>query len=199
MGQRSQSTRSVRIDAEVDEQLRRLAVAQGVSVNAVATRALRRYTEWDIFADRFGFIDMPASIVGRMFEGLTDEQVRGLGHWAGSTLLKEYVTFWFKEVSLETVLEACPRLFAKYGRLFEYEERDEGGRRTVVLKHQGGPRVSAFYEELVRSAFEVLLARPVALERTDNQVVARFASPGPQGEVARLSARERDFSPSGRM
>src|SRR6266545_2612301 len=118
----SQPARSVRIDQDVDERLRKLAAEQGVSVNALATRSLRRYAEWDAYADKFGFVDMPSSIFSRMIDTLTDEQSRALGQWAGATLLREYITFWFKDVRLETLLEACPRLIAKYGRLFEYEE-----------------------------------------------------------------------------
>lgn len=174
MSRTAQLTRSVRIDRDVDEGLRRLAKEGGVSVNALSIRAIRRYAEWDSFAEKFGFVDMPSAIVGRMLEELTPEQLTELGSWAGSTLLREYVTFWFKEVNLETVLEACPRLLSKYGRLFAYEEREEGGRRTIIIKHEGGPVASAFYEQVIRSAFAELLKRQVTVERMENQVVARF-------------------------
>jgi len=178
MARGPQPARSVRIDHEVDERLRKLASEQGVSVNALATRSLRRYAEWDAFADKFGFVDMPASIFYRMLDGLSEEQLRTLGRWAGGTLLKEYITFWFKEVRLDTLLEGCPRLIAKYGRLFEYEEHDERGQRTLVLKHAAGPKASIFYEQLLRSAFEELLRQPVTIERSESQVVARFFAPG---------------------
>src|SRR6267143_79678 len=140
MARGPQPARSVRIDHEVDERLRKLASEQGVSVNALATRSLRRYAEWDAFADKFGFVDMPASIFYRMLDGLSEEQLQTLGRWAGGTLLKEYITFWFKEVRLDTLLEGCPRLIAKYGRLFEYEEHDERGQRTLVLSMPRAPR-----------------------------------------------------------
>ena len=177
MARSAQLTRSVRIDRDVDEGLRRLAKEYGVSVNALALRAIRRYAEWDSFAEKFGFVDMPGSIVARMVRDLDEPQVADLGAWVGSTLLKEYVTFWFKEVTLETVLDACPRLIAKYGRLFEYEERDDGGRRTLILKHEGGRTISLFYEHVMKGAFEQLLGKPVSVERMENQVVARFNVP----------------------
>ena len=176
MPRTAQLTRSVRIDRDVDEGLRRLAKEYGVSVNALALRAVRRYAEWDSFADKFGFVDIPAVIVGQMFKDMTEEQIIEVGTWVGTTLLREYVTFWFKEVNLETVLQACPRLISKYGRLFEFEERDEGGRRTIVIKHAGGPKVSLFYEQVLQSAFKALLNRPVTIERMENQVVARFSA-----------------------
>lgn len=175
MPRTAQLTRSVRIDRDVDEGLRRLAKESGVSVNALALRAIRRYAEWDSFAEKFGFVDMPGAIVGRMLSDLTDKQLEELGSWVGTTLLREYVTFWFKEITLDTVLEACPRLLSKYGRLFSYEERDEVGRRTIIVKHEGGPVASAFYDHVIRGAFAELLKKPVTIERMENQVVARFS------------------------
>jgi hypothetical protein len=173
----SQLTRSVRIDRDVDEGLRRLAKESDVSVNALSSRAIRRYAEWDSFAEKFGFVDLPGAIVGRMMRQLTEDQLREVGAWVGGSLLREYVTFWFKQITLETVLNACPRLIAKYGRLFEFEEHDDGGRRTIVFKHEGGQKLSTFYEQVITTAFAELLHKSVTVERSENQVVARFGVP----------------------
>jgi len=43
----------------VDRRLREWAEREGVSVSFLANKALRRLVEWDMYADRFGFIAMP--------------------------------------------------------------------------------------------------------------------------------------------
>src|SRR3989442_15063105 len=92
----------------------------------------------------------------KLMDCLTDEEARELGVWAGKNLVKEYITFWFKEVTPETLLEGFPKLLAKYGRAFDFEEIVEEDSRAIILKHRGGAKWSTFYEEQMRTAFRYL-------------------------------------------
>lgn len=174
MPKKGNVTRSVRIEKEVDESLRRLAEQEGVTVNTLAGRALRRFVEWDAFGGKFGFISLPGEVLNRMMDYISEEEAKTLGTWVGQNLLREFVLFWFKEINLSTVLEAYPRLLSKYGRAFTYEEHSEDGRTVIILKHQGGAKWSTFYREVVESAFRGLLGRTVSVDASENQVVMRF-------------------------
>src|SRR5437867_1256999 len=171
---RGSVTRSVRIEKDADERLRLRADQGDTSVNTLVNRALRKFVEWDAYGEKFGFITLPAVILVKLMDCLTDEEAAALGEWAGKNLLKEYITFWFTEVTPETLLEGFPKLLSKYGRAFTYEELVEDDRRVIILKHGGGPRWSTFYEETIRTAFHDLLQREVRVEKSDNQVVIRF-------------------------
>lgn len=176
MPRNSRVMRTVRLPPDLDLQLVELANSQGVSVNTLTGRALQRFVEWDAYAEKFGFVDLPASLVTKLIETLTPDQARELGRWMGRDLLREYVMFCFKDVSSETVLHAFPHLLAKYGRVFAYEEHVEGTRRTLVIKHGRGPNLSIFYESVVAAAFTDLLKMNVRVERMESQIVARFAA-----------------------
>jgi hypothetical protein len=167
-------TRSVRIEKDADERLRQLASQGDTSVNTLVNRALRKFVEWDAYGEKFGFITMPSVILVKLMDCLTDDEATALGAWAGRNLLKEYITFWFTEVTPETLLEGFPKLLSKYGRAFTYEELVEDDRRVIILKHGAGPRWSTFYEETIRTAFHDLLHLDVRVEKSDNQVVLRF-------------------------
>src|SRR6267143_2187000 len=181
-------TRSVRIEKDADERLRQLASQGDTSVNTLVNRALRKFVEWDAYGEKFGFITMPAVILVKLMDCLTDEEAAALGAWAGKNLLKEYITFWFTEVTPETLLEGFPKLLSKYGRAFTYEELVEDDRRVIILKHSGGPRWSMFYEETIKTAFHDLLQREVRVESSDNQVVVRFRL---FGDAERVKYRSR--------
>jgi hypothetical protein len=168
-------TRTIRIERDVDEFLRKFGDSEGVSVNLLVNKAIRRLVEWDIYADKFGLVALPASLVERMMAHLTDEEAAELGRWVGRNVLPEFMTFWFKEVSLQSMVVGFPRLTSRYGRAFEYEEHAKEGKWTVILKHGAGGRWSIYYEELLRTSFQELLKTPVQTEKTDDQVVARFA------------------------
>ncbi|TLZ52716.1 MAG: hypothetical protein E6K18_02275 [Methanobacteriota archaeon] len=167
-------TRSVRIEKDADERLRNLADQSDTSVNTLVNRALRKFVEWDAFGEKFGFVTMPGIILIRLMDHLTEEQARELGTWAGRNLLKEYITFWFKDVTPETLLEGFPRLFAKYARAFQYEEHAEDDYRVIILKHGGGPKWSTFYQEATVTAFRELVNKEVRVEKLENQVVLRL-------------------------
>jgi hypothetical protein len=171
----SSVTRTIRIERDVDEFLRKFGEREGVSVNLLVNKAIRRLVEWDIYAEKFGLIALPSSLIERMMDRLTDEEAADLGRWVGKNLVPEFITFWFKEVSLQAMVIGFPRLQSRYGRAFEYEEQVNGGRWTIILKHSSGQKWSIYYEELLKTAFRDLLKTELQVERTDDQVVARFA------------------------
>jgi len=169
-------TRTIRIEKDVDEFLRKFADQEGISVNFLVNKAIRRLVEWDVFAEKFGMVAMPASMLHKMMESISDEEAEELGTWVGKNLLPEFLTFWFKEVSLQTVVMGYSRLTARYAKAFEYEEKSKEGRWTIILKHGGGARWSIYYNALLRTALEGLLkGTELHMEKTDDQVIARFS------------------------
>src|SRR2546426_11437642 len=144
-------TRSVRIEKDADERLRQLASQGDTSVNTLVNRALRKFVEWDAYGEKFGFITLPSVILIKLMDCLTDEEATALGAWAGKNLLKEYITFWFTEVTPETLLEGFPKLLSKYGRAFTYEELVEDDRRGIILIRNGGAGWALFYEGTVKT------------------------------------------------
>lgn len=167
-------TRTIRIDRDVDEFLRKFGERESVSVNLLVNKALRRLVEWDIYAEKFGLVELPARLIERIMEKLTEEEAREIGRWVGQKLLPEFITFWFKEVNMQSMVVGYPRLQSRYGGAFEYEERVKAGKWTIVLKHGGGAKWSAYYEEFLKTAFRDLLKTEITVEKSEDQVVARF-------------------------
>ena len=81
-------TRSVRIEKDADERLRQLATQGDTSVNTLVNRALRKFVEWDAYGEKFGFITMPAVILVKLMDCLTDEEASALGAWAGKNFVQ---------------------------------------------------------------------------------------------------------------
>src|SRR5256885_1803153 len=162
---RKTTTRAFRIDETVDRQLREWAEREGVSVSFLANKALRRLVEWDMYADRFGFIAMPREALSRMIELLSEDEVRELGRWAGQDAYRAFTTFMFKHLDLDTVLQVMPKLASRYTRAFEYEEKRDGSRTVIVLRHGSGHKYSLFYEEVARGLFadSACFSRSVAI------------------------------------
>src|SRR2546428_11872675 len=174
---RKTTTRAFRIDETVDRQLREWAEREGVSVSFLANKALRRLVEWDMYADRFGFISMPREALSRMIELLSEDEVRDLGRWAGEDVYRAFTTFMFKHLDLETVLEVIPKPSSRYTRAFEYEEKRDGSRTVIVLRHGSGHKYSLFYEEMARALFAALGGRGIRTEPQEYAVVLELSNP----------------------
>ena len=168
-------TRTLRLDEDVEAGIVEMAEREQFSFNLLANRALRKLVEWEDKAGKFGFIQVPTSLVEKVFSILTDEEARELGGEAGANTIPEMVLFWFKKFNPENALKAL-EMIGSYGNAFRLQYTIDGETDTVVLKHDRGPRVSAFYGEMFQSLFKPMGAR-VEIHETDGQVVATITRP----------------------
>jgi hypothetical protein len=165
--------RSFRLDEDVDKSLHKYALQEGISINSLVNRALRRYVLWDVNASRFGGVTLAGPSLTKLISYLSDDQVREFARWAADNSVRDFITFFFGECNFQTFLKAL-KLLADYGGHFEYEETTSGDVRTVVLKHGRGMKWSIHYEEWVRLSVERFLGMKVEIGKTENQVIFRF-------------------------
>ena len=168
-------TRTLRLDEDVEAGIVEMAEREQFSFNLLANRALRKLVEWEDKAGKFGFIQVPTSLVEKVFSILTDEEARELGREAGANTIPEMVLFWFKKFNPENALKAL-EMIGSYGNAFRLQYTIDGETDTVVLKHDRGPRVSAFYGEMFQSLFKLMEAK-VETQETDGQIVATITRP----------------------
>ena len=67
--------------------------------------------------------------------------------------MRDFVTFFYGEVTLDTVLKR-ERIPGEFGGHFEYQESTRDRTRIVVLKHGRGMKWSIHYEEQLRYEVE---------------------------------------------
>jgi hypothetical protein len=168
-------TRTLRLDEDVEAGIVEMAGREQFSFNLLANKTLRKLVEWEDKACKFGFIQVPTSIMERVFSMLSDEEARELGREAGANTLPEMILFWFKKFNPETALKTL-EMIGRYGNSFRLQYTIDGEADTVVLKHDRGPRVSAFYAELLGSLFKPMGAR-VETRETEGQIVANIIRP----------------------
>jgi hypothetical protein len=168
-------TRTLRLDEDVEAGIVEMAEREQFSFNLLANKALRKLVEWEDKASKFGFIQVPTSLVEKVFSILSDEEARELGREAGTNTIPEMVLFWFKKFNPENTLKAL-EMIGSYGNAFRLQYTLDGETNTVVLKHDRGPRVSAFYGEMFQSLFKPMGAK-VETHETDGQIVATITRP----------------------
>ena len=165
-------TRTIRIDSDVDKNLEELSSKERTSVNFLINKALRRYMEWDYLAVKFGVnANFPHSS-RKLLTYLSDNEVTEFARWVARTVFKEYVEFWFKSVNMDNVLKAI-RLLGSAGN-FQHEEFSDGVMKTIICKHNMGPKWSLYYEEIFKHFFQEVLSADAKIESSENQVLIRL-------------------------
>jgi hypothetical protein len=160
---------TIRIDADTFGEISAMAEKERTSVNAVVNKALRKYVEWDVFAEKYGLLSVTSGTITKLFNMMTDKQARELGTDYGSNLAPELITFFFKRFDFETVLKALDLLGTKYGRLFNFDYIYDGKMYTLFIRHGRGMKHSIYYEEVAKALFGRLGLKP-EISMTDSQV-----------------------------
>jgi hypothetical protein len=166
-------TRTVRIDEDVDRMFQELADREKVSTNHLVNKALRRYGEWEVLAERYGFVTISNRMLGSLFEKLTMEEARQMGHEAGGPALAEFIQFYFKKFNYDTVMKTLEILGHQYARNYTFEHSTDGNEEMLILKHGRGPKTSAYLAEAVKSLFQQLSMKADVME-TEDQLVIRI-------------------------
>ena len=169
------STRTFRIDEDVDRRLLQLSDSMGVSANLLANRALRKLVEWDDYAEKFGFFTWPSALVVEMMSSISEADVERLGLWAGSNIWREFIYFWFKKISTENVIDALRVLFPKYAKGYDCEYLHDvvDRKHVIVIKHGLGRKWSVYYEHLLRGLFRGA-SKEIEVDAMENQLVVRI-------------------------
>lgn len=102
--------RTVRIPQELDNALETISKERGLSVNSFVSTLLKKYVEWDKYADRFGYVTLTRESLRRILNATDDNKLIESAQDYGSTVPKEFLMFWFKELNIDSVLTALSKV-----------------------------------------------------------------------------------------
>ena len=168
--------RTVRIPRELDNALETISKERGLSVNSFVSILLKKYVEWDKYADRFGYITLTRESLRRILNATDDNKLIESAQDYGSTVPKEFLMFWFKELNIDSVLPALS-LRCKYANVAEYELKIDGRNYIIILHHDLGIRWSEFFGYTLQQEIKIVLQVLARLEISTNSVVLKFHLP----------------------
>jgi hypothetical protein len=146
-----------------------------VSVNHIVNEALRKWTEWDYYAQTFGNVSLPTALIKKLMEYLSEDEAAELGRWTAENLSKEFVMLYCKKFSAEA-LRAIGLAVSKYSNLFKYDYTYDSERlvHTTILTHGMGRKWSIWLEHVLRNTY-LLLDMETEMEVLENQVIVRIS------------------------
>ncbi len=169
-------TRTLRLDSDLDRAIRKLADEKGETVNAVASRALRRLVEWDALAEKLGMVMITPEVLVKLMETHTVRQARNLGEWVAKELWGPYVRYHYMTLDLDSVRSSL-ELHARYAARFEFDTSTDGGKAYWLFRHSMGLKWSAFYEGVAIELLVGLLGVKPQSSITDELCAVEFEVP----------------------
>ena len=168
-------TRTVRIDQDLDEAIQAMANHRKMTVSAVVSKALRHLIEWDRVAEFFEMMTFAPALVEDLFEKLSVAEAQEWGRSTANQLAKSLVTLMVGEFDVDHVLEAL-RTFGTETHTFRFDDKVDGRKHKMVIRHGRGTKWSAFYEGMLRGIFEDGLHIHLDVSATKDNCLASFAT-----------------------
>ncbi len=174
-----QVVKSFRLDAAVARQLDDLAEREGVSVNSVVNKLVKKYVEWDSYAEKFDLQSFSGSLLRHLADKLSENDMHSLGRWWAENRASEYSELWYGTENLETMINVFT-LMSRYGRRFSFQVVQKPDREVILLINHGlGTKWSEFYATILKAWLGRMKTGEVVrseVKSSENQVVARITT-----------------------
>ena len=172
---------SVRLIPELHDVLKEEAERQSITISALITNILTKYTKWDRSVERFGFVTIGRHSFKTILDSVSEEELEQAAI-AGGEHIKDYIQFWRSNPDVSDFLEAL-QIWSKHGGTAQLEVKKvehEGGPKeyTITLYHDFGEKWSRYQKNLVESALRSMFnIVPKIEEVSEHSVTFSFSSP----------------------
>jgi hypothetical protein len=152
-------TGTFRLDVELLDGLKEEADQKRTSLNTLVSQILRSHAEYHTFAAKGGMISMPKTLLMRIMDRLSEQEVIALSQHIAKNDLKDTILLMkgtFTADSLMDFIEAWSRV-GGYPYRHHVEDNSDGRskrKHTYVMQHDMGERWSLYFLELFKFAFE---------------------------------------------
>jgi len=155
--EKSSVTRTLRIDEEWDEALRKDAESMGTSVNALANQILKRYALTHRYFGRGQYLTISPQTLTSMISKLSREDIAKAGHDSGSIRPKDRLLIRGLPLTLESVIWYLKEILGTYNDWFYCEHHIQGKEQLFHLRHQYHSNWSIFLASYLQSMFKEIL------------------------------------------
>jgi len=167
------TTRTIRIDDDLDRKIERWAKEEGISANMAVNSALREFLDWHVVAAKLGMASFSLGFVNKLLQKFSDKECEDLGRWSARELFKPFAEYQFGNLTFESFLEVCERI-AKYAGRYKFDFAKNGTEYVIFLKHGSGRKWSFYYSGLIHSIFEEMLGGDVKTELSDDLLISKI-------------------------
>jgi hypothetical protein len=161
-----------RFDNEILNKLRSEADQKRISLNTLASQIFQSYVEYDMYAPRAGMISFPKSLLVRIMDRLSEQEVGQLSEYIAKNEFKEMTLLVKNEYSLSAFLDMIESWLRVSG--IGYRRHVIDSVQTFVIQHDMGKRWSTYFQKLIKYAFKDLNENEPVFDISENTIAFRI-------------------------
>jgi superfamily I DNA and RNA helicase len=166
--------RTIRLSKELDDLLQRDADSKRISVGALLSTILTRYSEWDRYTEKFDMITLRQETIKAILEATEEEVLIIKAREIGAKIPREFLMFWFKKTDLESYLRYV-QLLCNYGGFARYELEVDGRSYIITLLHNMGEKWSLFLRYIMEEGIMSTIGTLPRFEVNKGSLIIRIA------------------------
>jgi len=164
-------TITFRFDLELIERLQREAKNHQVNTNTLATQAIKRFLEWDIYQSRIGLVSLNKPVFVRIFNKLKEKEITILAK-TGKDEIRDAVIFAKGEVDVISFMSWFEMQMLNSSVQVSHMNYD--GNHTYVMKHELGKNWSLYHKKILEQIFEELFHKKILVRHDKNMFALKF-------------------------
>ena len=169
---RKTATITFRFDQELIDRLQNEAKNHQISTNTLATQALRRFLEWDIFQPRIGLISLVKPVFIKIFENLKEKEVIEMASTLAKDEVRDIATFMKGEINVDSFMSWFEMQMANCS--VQVSHMIDKGVHTFVMKHDLGKNWSLYNKTILELIFEEMFKKKIEVKYDKNMIAIRF-------------------------
>ena len=167
------STITFRFDQDLIERLQKEAKNHQVSTNTLATQALKRFLEWDIYQPRVGLVSINKPVFIKIFENLKEKEVIEIASTIGKDEVRDVALFMKREIDFNSFMSWFEMQMINSS--VQVSHMIEKGIHTFVMKHDLGKNWSIYHKTILELIFEELFHKKIDVKYDKNVLAVRFS------------------------
>jgi hypothetical protein len=168
--------RTIRLSKGLDELLQKDANSKRISVGALISTILTKYSQWDRYTEKFDMITFRHETLRAILEATEDEALIKKGREIGAKVPREFLMFWFKKMDLDSYLRYL-ELLCNYGGFARYELEADGQVYVITLLHNMGEKWSLFLKHIMEEGIMTTIGTLPRFDVNKGSLIIRIAMP----------------------
>lgn len=167
------STITFRFDEDLIEKLHKEARRHQVNTNTLATQALKRFLEWDIYQPRIGLVSLNKPVFVKIFENLNEKEVIEIASTIGKDEIRDIALFMKGETDINSFMSWFEMQMINSS--VQVNHMDDDGTHTFVMKHDLGKNWSLYNKTILELIFKELFHKNIQIKYDKNMFSFRFS------------------------